>query len=250
MLYDQAALQKVREDRLLIDAVDRWLYEEIAPFLGRRVLEVGCGLGNFARHLADRELYVGTEVEPSAVDAVRPLFADAPAMRFDVADATSPAFRDYGRLGLDTVFSLNVFEHIQDDQAAFDNAYHVLQPGGRLVLIVPAHAWLYGEIDRAIGHYRRYDRRLMAQRMAASGFELERTRYLNAAGALGWFVSARLRRQDTPPAGQLKLFNRVVPILKAVERAVPPPFGISILGVGRKPSSSPPAPALAQERAP
>lgn len=235
MQYDEVALQKVREDRLLIDAVDQWLFEEIQPHLGQRVLEIGCGLGNFARHLVDRQLYVGTETEPSAIAEVERAFAGAPTMRFHVADATAPGFRDFGRLGLDTVFSLNVFEHIEDDQAAFDNAFHVLQPGGRLILIVPAHAWLYGSIDRAIGHYRRYDRRLMSQRLEASGFRPIAMKYLNAAGALGWFVNGRLRAQDTPPAGQLRLFNRVVPVLKAIERTVPPPVGISILAVGERP---------------
>ena len=93
MEYSEAALQKVREDRLLIDAVDQWLYEEIAPYLGHRVLEIGCGLGNFARHLTDREFYLGTETSAESIDHVEQVFAGHPNMRFAVADATAPPSR-------------------------------------------------------------------------------------------------------------------------------------------------------------
>lgn len=232
MEYSEAALQKVREDRLLIDAVDQWLYEEIAPYLGQRILEIGCGLGNLARHLTDRQLYLGTETSDESINHVSHEFAGRANMLFAVADATSPGFVAFGQLGIDTIFSLNVFEHIEDHEAALGNAAAILQPGGRLILVVPAHMALYGSIDRAIGHYRRYDKRMMAGLFGRAGLHLVAQRYINAPGALGWWANGRLRRQETPPAGQLRLFNRVVPLIKAIERAVPMPFGVSLLAVG------------------
>lgn len=234
MDYSETALQKVREDRLLINAVDEWLYEEIAPHLGQRIVEIGCGLGNFARHLTDRELYLGTETSAESIAHVQDLFANHPNMRFIVADATAPAFTDFASEAIDTVFSLNVFEHIERDADALRNAAQVLQPGGNLILVVPAHMALYGNIDRAIGHYRRYDKQMMAGLFQQTGLALVTQKYINALGALGWWANSRLRRQDTPPSGQLRLFNRIVPALKRIERAMPPPFGISLLTVGRK----------------
>jgi len=234
MQYSETALQKVREDRLLIDAVDQWLYEEITPFLGQRILEIGCGLGNFARHLTDRQLYLGTETSTESIDHVSREFAGHPNMLFAVADATAPGFIDFGRLGIDTVFSLNVFEHIEDHETALRNAAGVLQPGGRLILVVPAHMALYGSIDRAIGHYRRYDKAMAASLFQQVGLTLVAQKYINAPGALGWWANSRLRRQDTPPSGQLRLFNRVVPLIQAFEQAIPMPFGISLLTVGRR----------------
>lgn len=234
MDFSEAALQKVREDRLLIDAVDQWLYEEIAPYLGRRVLEIGCGLGNFARHLTGREFYLGTETSAESITHVEQLFVGHPNMRFAVVDATALSFTDFASNMIDTVFSLNVFEHIEDHVAALRNARAVLQPGGKLILVVPAHMRLYGSIDRAIGHYRRYDRQMMAELFQQVGLEGITLKYINAPGAVGWWVNGRLRKQDTPPSGQLRLFNRVVPTIKRVERAVPMPFGISLLAVAQR----------------
>ena len=234
MEYSEAALQKVREDRLLIDAVDQWLYEEIAPYLGRRVLEIGCGLGNFARHLVDCDLYAGVETSPESVDYVNRVYSDRPNMHAYVADATDASFAEFARFQMDTVFSLNVFEHIEDHVAALRNARAVLQPRGKVILVVPAHMRLYGSIDRAIGHYRRYDKRMMANLFQQVGLTCLTQKYINALGALGWWANGRLRRQETPPSGQLRLFNRVVPSIKRVERAIPMPFGISLLAVAQR----------------
>jgi SAM-dependent methyltransferase len=232
--YSETALQKVREDRLLINAVDEWLYEEIAPYLGQRIIEIGCGLGNFAHHLSDREFYLGTETSAEIIDCVRGVFADRPNMHFAVADITAPAFADFTSHAIDTVFSLNVFEHIEDHEAALRNAARVLQPGGHLILIVPAHMALYGTIDRAIGHYRRYDKPVMTDLLGRAGLTCIKQKYINALGALGWWVNGRLRRQEAPPSDQLRLFNRIVPALKRLERTLPVPFGISLLAVARR----------------
>lgn len=230
----EAALQRVREDRLLIDRVDLWLYAEIAPYVGQRVLEIGCGLGNFARYLTRCELYLGTDLSAESVAHVNRLYHDQPHMQARVADVTSPSFLSLAGLQVDTIFSLNVLEHVEDHAEALRNAKAVLEPGGALILVVPAHAWLYGTMDRALGHCRRYSKEAMAALLGEVGLALVKLKYLNALGALGWYVNGRIRRQQTPPANQLRLFNKLVPLVQRMERAAPPPFGISLLAVARK----------------
>jgi SAM-dependent methyltransferase len=235
MDYSEEALQKVREDRLLIDEVDRWLFDEISPYIGQRVLEVGCGLGNFARFLEDRKLYVGTDVNVRSVEYVQKLFSENPNVLAIQADVIAESFLDLKRFKVDTVFSLNVFEHIADDLLATQNSMQILKPNGTLILVVPAHEWLYGSIDRTIGHYRRYDKTMINELCNQAGLELLTIKHINALGAVGWYANGRIRKQNTPPARQLRLINRIVPYLKRIEQIVPMPFGISMLAVARKP---------------
>lgn len=236
MEFNEAALQKVREDRLLINEVDLWLYELIEPFIGKRVLEIGCGMGNFARHLLDRELYIGTDTSLESIAFMNKHFGGEPGFFTRVADVADSSFCDLSDYEVDTIFSLNVFEHIKEDRIALANAAITLKPGGNLILVVPAHDWLYGSIDRAIGHYRRYSKQKILDRFKEVDLRSVKLVYINLLGAVGWYFNGRIRKQETPPSSQLKFFNRLVPILKQVERSVPVPAGISLLAVGTKPN--------------
>jgi SAM-dependent methyltransferase len=237
MEYSEIALQQVRERRLLIDEVDLWLYEEVAPYLGQRIVEIGCGLGNFARHLIDREIYVGSDVSQESVACVAEAYSDYPNMHAYVADVTDPGIGDLAHFNFDTAVSLNVFEHIENDVLAMRNVRKLLQPGGTLILVVPAHDWAYGPMDRSIGHYRRYNKQKMASALSQAGLTCMTQKYINALGALGWFASGRILRREVPPSGQLRLFNRLVPLLKHLEQSVNMPFGVSLLTVARNDSS-------------
>ena len=230
------ALQEVRERRLLIDRCDSWLSDEIASYVGVRVLEVGCGLGNLTCHLLDRELVVAVDLAADSVRHVSERFAKYANVQAYAYDVTDPSVLRLERFGFDTVISLNVLEHIEDDGLALRHMWQLLRPGGRLVLIVPSHSWLYGAMDSSIGHYRRYSKQDMERKLRAAGFCVESHRYMNGLGALGWFVNGRLLRQEVPPKDQLKLFNLLVPVVQLIESMVPPPFGISLLSIARRPA--------------
>ena len=233
MAYDQEALQEVRERRFLINRCDEWIYDEIAPFIGQRVLEVGCGLGNLMLHLLDRELLVGIDSDVKSIEHLSTVYETEESVHVYPLDVCDPEVLRLEALGFDTVMSLNVLEHVENDVVALEHMRKLLVPGGRLVLIVPAHRWLYGTMDQAIGHLRRYDRALMNDTLAQAGFSPVVLKYLNAVGTLGWFVNGRVLRQSVPPSGQLRLFNVIVPFLRAVERRVPPSFGLSLLAVAK-----------------
>ena len=233
VVCDEWALQQVRERRFLIDRCDEWIYDEIAPYLGQRVLEVGCGLGNLMRHLADRELVAGIDPDLDSIESLRLVYSGSSNIQAYPLDICDPHVLNLKPSRFDTVVSLNVFEHIEDDVLALRHARKLLESGGRLVLIVPAHSWLYGTMDAAIGHYRRYDKALMSSKLAQAGFVPVAHKYLNVLGMLGWFVNGRVLRRRVPPSGQLRLFNLVVPFVRAVECRVPPPIGLSLLTVAK-----------------
>jgi SAM-dependent methyltransferase len=234
MQYDEEALQEVRERRLLIDGYDSWLVEELRPFLGQRVVEIGCGLGNLLKHFVDRELVIGIEISPETVADAKRKFADLGNVSIYEYSIIDPAVLALREKRFDSAVSLNVFEHIEDDELAMRHTARLLEPGGYFVLILPAHPWLYGSMDSSIGHYRRYTKALTKEKLEKTGFKVVHQKYLNMLGAMGWLVNGRLLRRTVPPTGQLQLINKIVPILKAVERTFPPPLGISLMTVAQR----------------
>lgn len=237
MYCDEQALQKVREDRFLIDRYDGWLFDEMRPFLGRRVLEIGCGLGNFTHHLVDSEVLVGIDVSAKSIEQVCDRYAMNPQVHAFVADITDEACLELKRFCFDTAVSINVLEHIEDDRRALTNTWHLLQPGGVLLLVVPAFEWLYGSMDRSIGHCRRYGKQALADRLESAGFQIQSQKYLNGLAALGWFVNGRLLKQTTPPQGQLRLINPIIPLMQRLEAIVSPPIGLSLFTIARRTES-------------
>lgn len=214
------------------DHYNRWLMDRVEDAIGSRVLEIGSGSGTMTRLLAQRELLVGIEVVDDFVTSLRRRFADRPNARFVHHDISrSPG--DLGRYRFDSAVSFNVLEHIEDDVAALRNVRDVLEPDGTLGLVVPAHPTLHGQLDDLIGHWRRYTVSDLRDKLERAGFVVERLAYSNLIGALGWFVQVRLLGRSE--LGATGLFDRIVPALAATERRWAPPFGLSVVAVGRKP---------------
>ncbi len=230
----EAALREVREKRLLIGEQDRWLIDLLAPYLGERVLEIGCGWGNVVGliYSESREI-VAVDIDSESVQQVQMRYQDCPnvtAFQGDICDERLP---DIVGTDYDSVLSVNVLEHIQDDTQALSTMRRALRPGGHLLLVVPAHQVLYNRMDTSIGHYRRYSRPLFARRMRDLGWDVVKLQYVNALGALGWWAAGRILGKDTAPTDQLKVMNALVPTLRKLESIVEPPFGTSLLVVAR-----------------
>jgi glycosyltransferase involved in cell wall biosynthesis len=209
-----------------------WLWEKVAPFVGTRVLEVGAGTGNMTRQMASRELVVATDVDDKYIRMLRNTFSNDPHVRVCKFDLGGEVPAELGS-GFDSVICLNVLEHVEDDVGALRHLHDLLAPNGRVVLIVPALRSLYGEIDRAIGHYRRYERAELAERLGAAGFRVEHSSAFNMIGALGWFVNARLLRRRSVPGVQARVNDFLVPLLR-FESYLRPSVGLSWLAVGRR----------------
>jgi glycosyltransferase involved in cell wall biosynthesis len=209
-----------------------FLWELMRPYVGRRVLEVGAGTGIMTRYLATRERLVATDVDAEHLALLERTFADNPRVDVRRLDLGRVGESDLPPASFDTVVCSNVLEHIQDDRAALEGLRKLLVPGGRVVLIVPALHALYGSIDRAIGHHRRYTREEIGTVLSSAGLRVEHVSYFNLLGVPGWYLNARILRRRTLPGLQARLNDRLVPLLR-LERRLGPPVGMSLLAVGR-----------------
>lgn len=213
----------------------RWLFDLARPHLGNRVLEVGCGMGNFTNLLLDRELVVGIDVESECIRTHRNRFSSNPNIISMEMSASTDSFFPPGRYSCDSAVCLNVLEHIEDEQATLRNIRSVLSERGRLVLMVPAFPALHGPIDDLLGHYRRYTRRSLAKAARTAGFEPVLLRYMNSVGFFGWWMNAKVLKRTEQSEKQIEIFDSmIVPWLSKVEAIVPPPFGQSVFAVLEK----------------
>jgi SAM-dependent methyltransferase len=212
-----------------------WQFRLASERLGARVLEIGCGLGNFTEQLADRELVVGIDAEPACIAAHRARFAGRTNLVSLCLDASSPEFEKLREHRPDSVACLNVLEHIRDDAGALAHFAAVLPEGGRAVLIVPAFESLHGPIDERLGHYRRYSKRSLASVAERAGFRPEVLRYMNSVGFFGWWFNAHVAKRTAQSDTQIAVFDAVVvPVLSRVEGWMEPPVSQSIFAVLRK----------------
>lgn len=209
-----------------------WQSDLAKAALGQRVLEIGCGLGNFTAQLHDRALVIGLDVDAACVAHHRQRFAGATNIQAEVLDATSPAILQFQSERPDSIACLNVLEHIEDDLAALRHMHAVLPAKGRVVLIVPAFPALYGPIDRNLGHYRRYTKASLRTLALQAGFHVRTLRFINTIGFFGWWVNAHLLKRTEQSEDQIALFDRyLVPLMRTAESVVPPPFGQSLFVV-------------------
>ncbi len=200
--------------------------------LGQRVVEIGCGLGNFTETLLDRELVVALDAEPACIERLLQRFPGRANLHAIACQAPSPCFRDLRRFQPDSCVCLNVLEHIADDTATLRAMAAILPRGGRIVLLVPAFPSLYGPIDRDLGHYRRYRRGSLRRVAEGAGLAVRKLHYLNTAGFFAWWANSHIFRRHEQSARQIAFFDDVVvPVMSRVEDLIRPPFGQSLFAV-------------------
>ena len=216
---------------------NRWQFDMVAPYLGKRILEVGAGIGNMSEEFLEGrpDLLVVTDTDAF----YRARLAERFAGRAEVVveplsmpdPSAGPRFAGYR---LDTVIATNVVEHIEDDLGTVRTMRSLLVPGGRAVILVPALQFIYGAMDRELGHYRRYGPARLRLLLERAGLHVEQLRWFNRVGVFGWWFNGRVRGVSRIPLDQLRTFDRLVPLLR-LERFLPLPFGQSLIAVGRAP---------------
>ncbi len=216
-----------------------WVYNSFKDLLRGRILEIGVGYGIYTPKLLRHGPVIATDLDEECVRAVRQRFLGhrVECMRLDIERRDD--FTPFLHRLCDAVVCLNVLEHVADDAGAIRNLAGALKPGGVLIVYVPAMPILFGTLDAAAGHHRRYTKASLSGLFEAAGFTIVRRRYRNAVGALGWLLNGRILKQTNLSAdsvsAQIRLFDRFgLPITRIVDRFTRSFAGQSLLIAGRK----------------
>ncbi len=209
----------------------KWMNGRLIPFLGETVLEVGAGIGNNVRNIMGTRRIIATEPDPEYIGMMKNAFAGRKNIQIIQWDITEKPTADIPLV--DTILCSNVLEHVQDDLLALQNMSHVLKPGGRLILVVPRGKYLYGSLDTALDHFRRYDNNSLKQKLSAKNFDVECCFTMNKVSVPAWFINSRMLRRKVVGRWQLKVFDICMPLVKFLDHLLPW-GGLSLICVARK----------------
>ena len=222
----------------------QWILESVEPYLGKRILELGAGIGNLSRRLPLREKLVLSETDDHLLEILRNRFKEVPDSRREIfkVDLMTNWQEQLSTFDFDTIVSFNVMEHIEDDLRSFNDQIQMLKKSKaagpkHMIAFVPSHSWAYGSLDSEFLHFRRYNKRkVMRQLREAHPLVRFHSYHFNLVGLLGWFVNGRLFRKTTISDSTIKSFELLCPLLKDfdnfIHQKLKLPLGQSLIIVG------------------
>lgn len=220
------------------DHFNRWMYDTIAPFLKGKILEIGSGIGNISKYA----LQAGHHITLSDINnqyinklnAVFGLYENVDGI-LNINLSDEDFNEKYSSLyqKFDTVFLLNVLEHIAEDDIALQHCNLLLKSGGTIVVLVPAYQFLFSRMDLELEHYTRYDGPSLKDVLTRSNFEVKQSFYFNSLGIAGWWLNKVLQNKEIS-RGKMTTFNTLVPIAKILDKVFCNKIGLSVIAVGVK----------------
>ena len=198
-----------------------------------RILEIGCGTGHNLEMLQRFGTADGIEIDPAA----RALAASR--LGRPIGDSPLPALSGVADGSYDLVAILDVLEHVEEDQAALESIARKLKPGGRILITVPAHPWMWSAHDEVNHHKRRYTRKALRRVIADAGLKLELLSWFNsllfplaAAARLAGRVTGKQDSDDALPPGAVnRLFETIFGLERYAVGRLPLPPGVSLVAI-------------------
>jgi len=203
---------------------------EFGPHLKGDVIEVGAGIGQITamvKSLPAVKSILAVEPDADFCQLFKASSPDIPLIRGTVSALQQDS-------QWDSIVSINVLEHIQDDSAELARYARLLsQRKGRLCLFVPARPEIYAPIDKDFGHFRRYVKADLSKKLSDAGFNIVRLQYFNVTGYFAWWLNFCVLKKRQFEVKSVRMFDRVIfPVTSTVESWLPaPPFGQSLLAV-------------------
>jgi SAM-dependent methyltransferase len=218
---------------------NRWMYETIKPHCHGEILEIGSGIGNISGFfIADNAAIALSDFDSEYLPGLQKKFGSNSNLQgvyhIDFSDKNMENTHPELIGKFDTIFALNVVEHIPDHIQAVKNAHKMLRKDGTLIILVPAFQWLFNRFDEQLDHQRRYNKKSLKELVISNGFEVVHSQYFNFIGILGWFVSGKILGKEMIPEGQMKLYDTLVPLWKIIDFFTSSFAGLSVIQASRK----------------
>lgn len=225
--------QKSLEIMSKIDFYNKWTYSFFKTHLKDNVLEIGSGIGNFTKlYLDSGHTVVASEIQKNYINFLKKRFKTK-KIKVVYGDIEKNKFnRKISSCG--SVVCQNVLEHIRDDVYALANMRRKLKKGGRLILLVPAHMFLFGTLDEKLGHFRRYTQKNLSSKVKRAGFKIISVRYINFIATIGWYISGRILDDQVISERKVNFFNLISRPFLELEKFIKLPFGLSVLLIAEK----------------
>ena len=219
------------------DNYNNWILHEFRPFLGKNILEIGTGQGNFKKLLGKSySTYISIDIDDEVVQRAKIRDPEGNYLTLSITDSKcSELLKQYN---IDTIICINVLEHISLPEIAISNMLKILTSEGNLLLFVPAFRNLYNGMDKLAGHYTRYTKSSLIKITDPHESRVLKIEYFNCIGGIGWFINKFIKHTDLDSKSlntQMRFFDRfIVPFSKALNSFTKNIFGQSLLVVFNK----------------
>jgi len=221
------------------DNFNLWMFNTILPHCTGSILEIGSGIGNISNYFLQNNYTITlSDIRDNYCEVLKQKYSSNPYLK-DVIniDIVDPDFdKKHSSLfeTFDTIYAMNIVEHVKDDKTAIANCKKLLKKGGKLIILVPAYQKLYNVFDKELEHYRRYTQKSLDKIYTDNDINIIHRQYFNFIGLFGWWFTGSILKKKTIPGGQMKLYNSLVGIFKIIDKVVLNKMGLSVITVGQK----------------
>lgn len=212
---------------------NKWIADQFIPQVKYPLLEIGSGTGNMSVFFMQKGTTTLSDIDEGLLAGLKKRFYKNKFLTVKKIDISKSIVKSE-KNKYQSIIAVNVLEHIKDDKKALRNMNILLKKNGKLLLLVPAKKIAFTQLDKKLGHFRRYEKNEFIEELKMSGFIIDEVYFFNILGLLSWIIRDKVEKGHQIKPYQAALFDLVVPLLKAIESAVKPPIGISLIAIARK----------------
>jgi len=209
----------------------QWTYEQILPMLKGDILEVGSGIGTYSKNMINdfpESMITLSEISSSYIADLKKFVSK----NVSISKLDLNIKEDYENIGyekFDSIIAINVLEHVENDNFALEHIFKMLKKNGQACILVPSHKFLYNTIDANIGHFRRYTKKELRNKIEKTDFKIVKMYYFNPLGILGWYLNGTIWKDKKINDTLWKTYDKVLPISKIIDLLLSKTCGVSLI---------------------